>query len=385
MASEIEFNIIPAGGAFLTIVVLMSPFRAVIQARSKGTLGKLNPLPFVCMLLNMTAWLAYGLHTSDWYIASCSLFGLAISAFYTATGLRLGSPRQFRQSECIGYCLASTLAAAIAVTSQVDYATGTLILGLEGSATAMIMNVSPLTSIREVLRTRSAVSIHLPLSLASTVNCVLCVIYGVAVENTFVLIPNLISTFFGLAQLFLKAIVSKYLSKHYRPVLGVIGPVTAEMAAAVAADASTPLSAPCPSKKEACPICLDPLNQSIKLSCSHVLCAPCASKCSFAGIQRCPVCRHPHLLDPKLLRERRAAWRADYGGWRMGNVKGAKGEFVSIASPSGESPKKRDGTSSSALIWALDLATDPAAVKRAEMRGIAKGGGVGKLEEKLWA
>jgi len=89
-----------------------------------------------------------------------------------------------------------------------------------------------------------------------------------------------------------------------------------------------------------CPVCLCVVQDSVELSCSHRICKSCSAKCCEAGHQSCPVCRHPHLLDPKRLKDRSQAWREKYGSWRAGQLEGAVGEFCSIYTPKGvmESP-----------------------------------------------
>ena len=112
------------------------------------------------------------------------------------------------------------------------------------------------------------------------------------------------------------------------------------------------------------------------LTCAHTLCADCAAKSDASGHSRCPVCRHPHLLDPgerpehscrfspagiyvssflrfgrlfcasasvtiaspgffhclsaELLAARRLRWRQQYGHWRAGAAAGASGEITNI-------------------------------------------------------
>ena len=83
-----------------------------------------------------------------------------------------------------------------------------------------------------------------------------------------------------------------------------------------------------------CPICLDPFTHRVELACSHSICRDCTLNLSSYDLQqRCPVCRHPHLLDPSILRERHAEWRLGYTGFRRGFAKGSKGEFNSVAIP----------------------------------------------------
>lgn len=85
---------------------------------------------------------------------------------------------------------------------------------------------------------------------------------------------------------------------------------------------------------DSCPICLDRIVHRVELACSHSICHDCTlNLSSYDRQQRCPVCRHPHLLDPSILRERHAEWRIAYKGFRQGSARGAKGEFNTVAIP----------------------------------------------------
>jgi len=121
----------------------------------------------------------------------------------------------------------------------------------------------------------------------------------------------------------------------------------------------------------ACPICMDPFawahggkgKKLIELRCTHVTCRDCAAKMARAGMVKCPICRHPQLLDPKVLAARSAAWRSAYGAWRQGKGCGAAGEMSSsINSPmEGEAQRYEAGHASRGLgglnVRALDLAS----------------------------
>eukprot|EP00930_Biecheleria_cincta_P083171 TRINITY_DN72796_c0_g1_i1.p1 TRINITY_DN72796_c0_g1~~TRINITY_DN72796_c0_g1_i1.p1 ORF type:complete len:1074 (+),score=189.28 TRINITY_DN72796_c0_g1_i1:74-3295(+) len=85
-----------------------------------------------------------------------------------------------------------------------------------------------------------------------------------------------------------------------------------------------------------CPVCLQAAPQSstvMELSCGHILCTFCAMNCSSSGHGRCPVCRHPHLLDPVRLQQRADNWRRAYGNWRLGGAQGAVGEVSETSAP----------------------------------------------------
>eukprot|EP00933_Yihiella_yeosuensis_P061144 TRINITY_DN6396_c0_g1_i4.p1 TRINITY_DN6396_c0_g1~~TRINITY_DN6396_c0_g1_i4.p1 ORF type:complete len:1029 (-),score=186.45 TRINITY_DN6396_c0_g1_i4:249-3335(-) len=85
-----------------------------------------------------------------------------------------------------------------------------------------------------------------------------------------------------------------------------------------------------------CPICLltqENAGSMLQLSCGHCLCNCCAERCSSFGHEGCPLCRHPHLLDPAILAQRSAQWREAYSSFRRGSSKGAAGELSSIGRP----------------------------------------------------
>jgi Xaa-Pro dipeptidase len=83
-----------------------------------------------------------------------------------------------------------------------------------------------------------------------------------------------------------------------------------------------------------CPVCIDTLSNPVQLHCGHSLCGECASQCGESGHRRCPVCREPHLLNPKELSRRNTKWREEYQKWRSGEQKGAKKEHSSITTAS---------------------------------------------------
>lgn len=103
-----------------------------------------------------------------------------------------------------------------------------------------------------------------------------------------------------------------------------------------------------------CPVCLDPMKagdkRPVTLTCAHTLCADCAAKSDASGHTRCPVCRHPHLLDPELLAARRLRWRQQYGHWRAGAAAGASGELSSIGQPPKEPVEELETAASSSQI-----------------------------------
>ena len=88
------------------------------------------------------------------------------------------------------------------------------------------------------------------------------------------------------------------------------------------AHAGTPMA----NTTEICGICLSAPEAPIELGCSHMFCGRCLLTAHQQHHQRCPICRHEHVLDPIALRDKMNAYRAGYSNWRKGQAKGAHGE-----------------------------------------------------------
>jgi len=83
-----------------------------------------------------------------------------------------------------------------------------------------------------------------------------------------------------------------------------------------------------------CAVCLTDLttpDKTVVLHCGHRFCPPCLRRCSEAEMKCCPTCRHPHELDPQVLKARLDAYREAYRNWRKGGAKGAKNEVDDIS------------------------------------------------------
>ncbi|KAJ1450137.1 hypothetical protein M885DRAFT_64950 [Pelagophyceae sp. CCMP2097] len=83
-----------------------------------------------------------------------------------------------------------------------------------------------------------------------------------------------------------------------------------------------------------CAVCLASLDESaMALHCGHRFCLACLHRCSDVDLQLCPTCRHPHELNPDVLRARLTAFRDGYANWRRGSHVGARGEVDDISAP----------------------------------------------------
>jgi len=111
----------------------------------------------------------------------------------------------------------------------------------------------------------------------------------------------------------------------------------------------------------------------VTLSCGHKLCSTCCTTADASGIASCPLCRTPHLLDPRALSERKSAYQSSYQEWRSGSAKGAAGELASISLP------RRPGTPHTKLGMHVSSAGDLAILGECTCAPALDTGGDGTL------
>jgi solute carrier family 50 protein (sugar transporter) len=62
--------------------------------------------------------------------------------------------------------------------------------GFTANAILLVYYAAPLSTIITVVRTRNSASLHMPLSIMNTINGVLWLVYGLAVNDLFIAVPN---------------------------------------------------------------------------------------------------------------------------------------------------------------------------------------------------
>ena len=208
-----------------SLVLFVSPIPTIQKIITERSVGNLPLLPYSSMVTNAFVWMIYGLlkHEMSVWISNGIGLILAISYFIqfakyyaapssskssplpsSSTSLPGGTVKQHVQTS-LGIVLISTI---LASTLHGDNAIK--FIGTMGVIICLCLFGSPLTTIQTVLRTKSSTSIPLPLSIATTLNCLLWLIVGIFKMNFDynIIIPNAVGLVFGIIQLSLKIIYS---------------------------------------------------------------------------------------------------------------------------------------------------------------------------------
>jgi solute carrier family 50 (sugar transporter) len=210
-ASGSSFGLVSLCGVLApaaSVLVCMSPASTIMLIAQNRHVGSFPLLPYSTMVINAALWLAYGLLKNLAPIWSCNAIGLVLGLSYVyfyiqfspaASPTLPGTVRQHLMA--MGGILSWTvLISVLPIVSDPSW-----IIGKVGVAIGILLFASPLSVLRHVLATKSARSIPLPFTIASTTNCFLWTVYGIwQVNDANVYFPNFVGLLFSLAQLGLK-------------------------------------------------------------------------------------------------------------------------------------------------------------------------------------
>jgi len=84
-----------------------------------------------------------------------------------------------------------------------DATTRQSIVGITSNCILVVYYASPLSTFRHVVRTRSAASLYPPMCVANTVNGAAWALYGVVLDDYYLLLPNAVGCALGVASLVL--------------------------------------------------------------------------------------------------------------------------------------------------------------------------------------
>ena len=197
--------IAPMCGAVIANAMFISGLPAVLARRREGRLLDFNPLPMPLIFGNCLGWLTYSFLKRDPFVAAANVPGLILGACYVMATVRLAEPDLARRVEALMLAVLSVHAAAgvtcaFFLESRDDmercygYLCNAILLAYYGA---------PLSTLAEVVKRRSAASIYLPTVLLNGLNACFWSSYALAIDDPFMLAPNIIGAGLTLGQLLL--------------------------------------------------------------------------------------------------------------------------------------------------------------------------------------
>ncbi|KAL3673048.1 hypothetical protein V7S43_002343 [Phytophthora oleae] len=185
----------------------LSPGPDIIKVYKNKTTGDMAALPLVAMVVNNYLWTVYGYLTDSIFpLMATQLFGMGAAIAFTVVYYRWAVDRPALDRLLVGglvLCAVITLYIVLGVagvTSQNDDQVGTT-LGYGALVTNLWMYASPLGTIRHVIKTKSAASLPINISVMMLFNTVLWVTLAIVDNDMIILAVNVTGFWLAISQI----------------------------------------------------------------------------------------------------------------------------------------------------------------------------------------
>ncbi|EPR56958.1 MtN3/saliva family protein [Toxoplasma gondii GAB2-2007-GAL-DOM2] len=188
------------------VVMLLSPLPTIIRIKACRSTAELQGLPYVMLLLSAIIWLVYGVLRRDIVLLAPNLCGFFLSLWYVQVFRKFCKHPQQAQLLRVYVLLSGLLLLGIFLTSLfLGFDGATKLVGLAAAVINVFSYVAPLSALRVILREKSTACLPVEVSVGNWICSSLWLFYGWLSEDLFILLPNLIGTIVGCAQLALLA------------------------------------------------------------------------------------------------------------------------------------------------------------------------------------
>ncbi|PSC71016.1 cysteine desulfurase [Micractinium conductrix] len=203
-------------GGVVGLILFLAPMKAVLRARADRVLGDLNPLPFPVLVGNCAGWVAYGFVTDDVLVLWPNVLGVLIALFYTLSvyGLADIKTRDRQAASLLVFSSVLMVVGSVGALGDLGYDSLKRLWGFTANAILIIFYAAPLSTVMGVLRTRSSATLNLPLSVMNIINGGLWLVYGLAITDYFIAVPNGVGALLGLVYCALICAFPRRSSKH---------------------------------------------------------------------------------------------------------------------------------------------------------------------------
>lgn len=210
--SWISLYFAPALGTLLVNIMWLTPVYELLKARKNRDLGDLNPLTFPVVLLNCIGWTIYSILKQDYFIFFSNGTGIVIGIFTCMSTIFILSKEKATEKE---ENQRSTMEAMVlfAVIFWVivglfvgivypGSSAGTEVVGVFVDIIAISYYAVPLATLAQIIRTRDASSLYLPLIAINAINTFAWTAYGaVGTHDITMWLPNGLGLVLSLIQL----------------------------------------------------------------------------------------------------------------------------------------------------------------------------------------
>ncbi|KAF7839614.1 bidirectional sugar transporter SWEET12-like [Senna tora] len=200
-------------GNIASFVCFLAPLPTFYRVCKKKTTEGFQSIPYVAALFSAMLWIFYAyVKTGETLLITINAFGCVIETIYLAIYVtycpkkaRMYTLRLILLLNFGGFCIIVLVTHLIAKgeSSRIK------LLGWICVVFSTSVFAAPLSIIRVVIRTKSVEFMPFPLSLLLTVSAVMWLLYGIALRDIYVTLPNIVGLSFGMVQMVLYAMYRK--------------------------------------------------------------------------------------------------------------------------------------------------------------------------------
>ncbi|XP_028764593.1 bidirectional sugar transporter N3-like [Neltuma alba] len=200
-------------GNMASFLCFLAPVPTFYRVYKKKTTEGFQSLPYIAALFSAMLWLFYAyVKTGETLLITINAFGCVIETIYLAIYItycpkkaRMSTLRLILLMNFAGFCVIVLLTHLLAKGP----AARVKLLGWICVVFATSVFAAPLSIIRVVIRTKSVEFLPFPLSLLLTISAVMWLMYGLALKDIYVTLPNVVGLSFGIVQMVLYAMYRK--------------------------------------------------------------------------------------------------------------------------------------------------------------------------------
>jgi len=166
--------------------------------------GETNPDLFPWVWGNGVAWASYGIAAGNPFLFFSNFTGVVLGCLYVLTAIHLAPSGDVRlRLERVTVGIVATWITVCFYASRHTAEDRNQILGMAANVLCFLMFAAPLSSAARVVQSKNASSINKPFALLTVANCCLWMVFGMAIHDTFVWLPNVFGLVLGSLQILL--------------------------------------------------------------------------------------------------------------------------------------------------------------------------------------
>jgi len=172
------------------IVQFLSGILVCRKFMKKGSVGDTSSFPFISGFLSSVLWCRYGKLIDDSAIILVNSAGAILMMMYILVYFNYTTRKNFlvKQLLCVIFCI---LGVFFYLHTSNDLELAKEHLGYICCTVTFVFFGAPLLNLSHVIKTKSAESLPFPLILMSALVSFLWMLYGLLLQNSFVVVPNL--------------------------------------------------------------------------------------------------------------------------------------------------------------------------------------------------